>query len=298
MLSPNALQILDSLGVYERIRVKGYNFERSDFKNEAGETTGSYYFGHEEFYGYKGLWIYRQVLIDELKSTCKEQNIPVHYERKLTGVVSESEEDSVKFEFADGVMETAVLLIGADCIHSKVRRYINSTAGPIYSGTLAITSTVQKSALRFPPGVQYHLPTSISAKAGAFILAPQGIEGEELLSGTQRKFPERDREGWDQLSNAKGDLLAILRGDRPSWPDLVQSVLENIKEESISIWPFYVVPKLPNWASPGSRVIILGDAAHAIPPPRARASTKPSRTFTPSHCSSPNFPPKCRSKRR
>jgi 2-polyprenyl-6-methoxyphenol hydroxylase-like FAD-dependent oxidoreductase len=36
--------------------------------------------------------------------------------------------------------------------------------------------------------------------------------------------------------------------------------------DTLAIWPYYVVPKLETWYSHNKRVIILGDAAHAIPP--------------------------------
>ena len=72
MLSPNALRILDVLGVYKRIRGKRFNFETCVFKNYEGKTTDEYYFGLEKLYGYKALRIYRQVLIDELILMLKE----------------------------------------------------------------------------------------------------------------------------------------------------------------------------------------------------------------------------------
>jgi 2-polyprenyl-6-methoxyphenol hydroxylase-like FAD-dependent oxidoreductase len=39
MLSPNALRILDTLGLYERLYKKGYNFETIDYKNHNQVTT-------------------------------------------------------------------------------------------------------------------------------------------------------------------------------------------------------------------------------------------------------------------
>lgn len=265
MLSPNALRVLDSLGVYERIRSKGYNFESLAFKNENGETTGLYYFGHQKLYGYKALRIYRQVLVSELLMMMEERSISIKFEKKFSHVISESD-DGVAFQFADGSTEWTTLLIGADGIHSKVRRYVSPSAAPSYSGQLAITSAIERSKLRFPVGIDYPLPVSISAKPGAFILAPQDVDGGEVLVGTQRVFPERDRAGWDKLASAKSELMELFQFNMNEWPDIVQSALENIPRDGITIWPYYTVPRLEKWASDGKRVIILGDAAHAIPP--------------------------------
>lgn len=265
MLSPNALRVLDALGVYERIRSKGYNFEILTFKDEAGQTTDLYYFGHEKLYGYKALRVYRQVLVDELLEMVKERDIPIKYGQKFSQVLSESE-DGVTYEFADGSIESASLLIGADGIHSKVRRYIDPSAAPIYSGQLAITCAIPRSKLRIPAGVDYPLPATISGKNGAFVLAPQDVDGTELLAGTQRVFPERDRAGWEALASAKSELRDLFQIKMNEWPDIVRSALEDINPETISMWPFYLVPRLDQWASARGRVIILGDAAHAIPP--------------------------------
>jgi 2-polyprenyl-6-methoxyphenol hydroxylase-like FAD-dependent oxidoreductase len=46
----------------------------------------------------------------------------------------------------------------------------------------------------------------------------------------------------------------------------VQRAVTDITTDKINLWPFYIVPKLGMWSSRHSRVVILGDAAHAIPP--------------------------------
>jgi 2-polyprenyl-6-methoxyphenol hydroxylase-like FAD-dependent oxidoreductase len=265
MLSPNALRVLDSLGVYDRIKNKGYHFEVLYFTNENGETTGRYYFGHEELYGYKALRIYREVLIDELKLILEELQIPVIYGKKYSHVIEERD-DEVKFQFSDGTISTTSLLIGADGIHSKVRQHIAPEIEKKYSGAIGITSDIEKSKIRFPQNDSFPLPTSISAKAGAFVLAPQDVDGQEILIGTQRRYPEQDRKGWERLTADKAELGRLLRMNQTEWPDIVQSAMENVSEERINVWPFYVIPRLSTWSSPSKRIVILGDAAHAIPP--------------------------------
>lgn len=51
-----------------------------------------------------------------------------------------------------------------------------------------------------------------------------------------------------------------------SWNPMVQSAMDAVPLETLSIWSFYTVPKLSTWKSETSRVVIIGDAAHAIPP--------------------------------
>ncbi|KAI4125436.1 MAG: hypothetical protein LQ338_004239 [Usnochroma carphineum] len=276
MLSPNALRVLESLGVYERIRSKGYNFSDIAFKDEAENTTDRYPLGDEHRYGYQALRIYRQILLDELRSTVHACGIPVTYGKKFSHVLSENS-SQVSFEFTDGTSAVASLLVGTDGIHSTVRKYVSPSTSPLYSGVLAITCAVPRSALRFPPDKDYSiLPVGIHGAMGTFVLAPQDIDGSEVLAGTQKKYPEQTREEWDRLFSAKDELLALLSANRSAWPSLVQSALDAVPSETLSIWPYYTVAKLPSWASSSnhSRVLVLGDAAHAIPPTAGQGASQ------------------------
>ena len=262
-VSPNGLRILDRLGVYPKVKQRGFHFETLAFKNEAGETTDVYYFGSEKLYGYQAFRITRQLMIDEMKRMLSEQGIQVHHNMCFSQIVSETPEQ-VEIKFADGSTASASILIGSDGIYSSVRKYVVRSADPVYSGITAINGVIPRSRMRIPEG--YHLPATVMAEPGAFLLVPQEPDGLELLIGAQRRFPDRDKEGWKKLRDNKQELLNMLRESQQDWPDIVQSVLEEAPVEKMGIWPFYGIPKLEKWASTSNRVIIVGDAAHAIPP--------------------------------
>ena len=265
MLPPNALRILDVLGVYPRVREKGYVFEHLAFKDFKEETTEVYCLGNEKHYGYKALRTDRKVLLAELRTMMGEAEIPLLFDREFSHIISEDAQSGVTFAFTDGSVDKASFLVGADGLHSTVREYITSIK-PTYTGQIAVTGPMPIADIDFSLSANYELPVYIFAKPGLFIIVPQSVDGSKVLVGTQLPYPEQDSTGWKSLSAAKPALLRLLRKDMQAWPETVQSALRHVRQDSLTIWPYYIIPKLESWASPDERVIILGDAAHALPP--------------------------------
>jgi 2-polyprenyl-6-methoxyphenol hydroxylase-like FAD-dependent oxidoreductase len=124
---------------------------------------------------------------------------------------------------------------------------------------------VPTNQLKIPQG--YGLPVTImNGKHGSFTIAEQQPDGSEVLIGKQKRAAELDRAGWDALLNDKEWSVEYLREGREDFPEIVRNAVSHIPHDKINFWPFYVVPKLDSWVSDRRRVIILGDAAHAIPP--------------------------------
>ena len=265
ILSPNALQVLHKIGVFERIRSKSYEFQAVTYKNDHYETTDVFYHGDQKLYGYNAMRVSRQLVIEEMKLKLSERNTEVKYNTRFSHVISEFR-DSVTFAFKDGTTSSASVLIGADGIHSTVRKHMYPTVIPRYLGILGAAFGVPRSSIRLPKE-DFAFPVSISAKPGTLMLLPQRSDGSlvnivQIFPG----YPEQSREGWDALSTNTDEMVRLFQKDVHAWPDVIQSALENIIEDTLRVWPFYAIPKLEHWASDGKRVIITGDAAHAIPP--------------------------------
>jgi 2-polyprenyl-6-methoxyphenol hydroxylase-like FAD-dependent oxidoreductase len=139
MLSPNALRILDKLSVYKRVYEKGYHFDTLIFSDGDGNVQDVYYFGSKELYGYRAFRVIHRVMIDELKQMVAERHVPIHYNMQFKRVLSEME-DQVEFEFAGGSTASALILTGADGIHSTVRTYIVPSVRPVYSDSRLLTA--------------------------------------------------------------------------------------------------------------------------------------------------------------
>lgn len=262
MLAPNALRSLDAIGIYDRIKVKGYHFQTLTMNSNDHEYLDSYEMGGAAKYGYDGLRIYRQTILDELRAAVAEAGIEILYERRFTHVVSDDEK-GVTFALDDGSQKRVSLLFGVDGMHSTVRRHMAPNIEPEYQHVMAVICEIPRAPVVFPYA-NYPLPISVSGAAGAYVLAPQTPDGSELLGGIQHRTSSQiSRAELEALKVDKERLYQIMREGYDSWNDMVKSAIDNVKKDTLAVWEFHMVPNAEKWASETGRVVMLGDAAHA-----------------------------------
>jgi 2-polyprenyl-6-methoxyphenol hydroxylase-like FAD-dependent oxidoreductase len=163
------------------------------------------------------------------------------------GTVVAGLEDSV-VRLADGSEERADLIVGADGVHSLVRRSLWPDAAPRYAGYTAWRGVTE---FALEPGRL----TESWGSGERFGLVDLG-EGRTYWFAT-KNAPEGEG---DERGGRRQELVRRFGG----WHEPIRDVLEASDEETILRNDVYYLDPLPRWSK--DRVVLLGDAAHATTP--------------------------------
>lgn len=265
VLTPNGLHVLDTLGILGRIKSRCWQSEFRTYKNDKDETTRKTVIANEELYGYKNHRLYRRVLLKEMKTMLEELAIPIVYNAKYEGIVTETDHEVV-FRI-NGKEEQTSLLVGADGIYSSVRNYLSPYIVPEYTGVVGVLAHIDRSTVEWPYP-EYEKACTIQGKPGAFFMIPEVADGSEIMVGMQVNYPEQTRAEWEKLSKDKEKQCDFYRKGYDQWHATARSIIDSVcaHQETMYLWPFMRMPKLERWYSLAGRVVIVGDAAHAVPP--------------------------------
>jgi len=82
----------------------------------------------------------------------------------------------------------------------------------------------------------------------------------------ERKMSRAEAERLYHDKDAIRSMLTERFNADNGWCPLIDTICRTADPKTIFTWPFYVTPPLPTWSSESGRVLILGDAAHAMIP--------------------------------
>ena len=204
-------------------------------------------------------------LVDPDYEILDEEDDAGEAERLHTGrrLVSFSETcDGVAMEFDNGAKARADVLIGADGIHSTVRRILFGAEAPRFTGVTAYRGLIPAERVA---ALGVEVTTQVWMGPGSHLVA-YFVAGKRLLNFVANV--ERDEwtgESWSERGNPDDLRAAFAR-----WDPHLRAILDGVDETFI--WGIFDRAPLPQWST--GRVTLLGDACHPMQPHMAQGAAQ------------------------
>lgn len=256
-VAPNGLDALDAIDALPVAKAEGFAHRRNVLRGSSGTVLGDIGVGRPLADGTPSLTMKRTRFARRLADEAIRRGIPVDGGRRLTTARRDGE--GVIATFGDGSTETADLLIGADGIHSAVRRLIDPGApdgryvgltnfGGITSSRDVTLADLEPETWQFVFGRRAFFGAQQAPNGDVvwFVNAPRdAISREERASTTD--------ETWQRW------LVSLFEDDR--WPaaDLIRTGRLELAGDNT-----FDLGHVPTWHR--DRMVIIGDAAHAPAP--------------------------------
>ena len=256
-VAPNGLDALAAIDALTVAKQEGFAHRRNVLRGGSGTVLGDIGVGRPLADGTTSLTMKRTRLARRLVDEAIRRGIRVDGGRRLTGATRDG--DSVVATFDDGSTETVDLLIGADGIHSVVRRLIDANApdgryvGLTNFGGITPAGRVQLPDLEpetwqfvFGRRAFFGAQQAPNGDVVWFVNAPRGPISREERATTSD-------DAWQRW------LVTLFEDDR--WPaaDLIRAGRLELAGDNT-----YDLGHVPTWHR--DRMVIIGDAAHAPAP--------------------------------
>lgn len=253
-LRVNGIDALRTLGIGHILDGRGFPTPVMRFRSGTGKLLGHGSTGAPLPDGTVSITLRRADLYRALRDEAERRGIPIEHGRRLAD--ARPGPDGVRAEFTDGSTATGDILVGADGVHSRVRRVIDPSAGPRYLRVLDIGGYAPPQELDIAPG-EYEMVFGKRAFFG-YAVAPDGAVWW-FANPPQRTEPARGELAKITTEQWRARLLELFAHDRTPACAIIGST-----PGELSGWATYDLPSVRRWHR--DRMIVIGDAAHATSP--------------------------------
>ena len=275
-LQPNATKILEKWGLGPLLERKGGMPDRG-FKmfSTDGTLKASIPFS-KETYGADRVLYHRVDLLDALKeaaTTPEGAGEPAEIILSSRVIECDTSNGSVKLE--DGTSFSGDLIVGADGIHSKLRKYVTgSDTGAVPTGTSAYRIIVPTSQLIANPEISSFIDlkapwtSMIMGHDRRVVMGP--CRAGDLFSMVCLVPDEfmNEKSAIDSWTS-EGSTEKLLQSFE-SFPEWLKAIFR--AAPSLGLWQLRDIQPLKNWEK--DRVILVGDAAHAMLPTQGQGASQ------------------------
>ncbi|MBT2704470.1 FAD-dependent monooxygenase [Chryseobacterium sp. ISL-80] len=250
VLAANAIKVLEKLGVANQVRQAGSPVKKAEIRTSDGKLIVNMPVHKQaERYGTYSYLIYRPELQRILYEKLKPDTVV--FGKKFSGI--EQDRKKVTSFFEDGEMNTSDLLIGADGVHSRVRKEIVEDSPLRYSGFTAFRGISYFADERFPEEL-----------GGGFEAWGRGKRFGFSHLGKGRVF-------WFAAVNMPEGTLTALANKKKTvlhhfhwWWGPIEAVIDSTADSKILVHEIFDRKPVDSWHK--GRAVLLGDAAHPMLP--------------------------------
>lgn len=238
----NGLYVLDALGLMSQLAQRGVRLERARMRDERGRTLQDIV-----LQGSSTIWSFpRQALIEELHRTAGESGVEI-----VTAHAVESADPTGELHLADGTRTRGTLVVGSDGHRSRVRDSLGLTETFRYLNTTSTRYLLAGREFAAEPMTTEHW-----SGARRVALAACGPNHTYVYMAC----PARDTRGGAQPLDVDSWTA--------SFPHL-RPVFETLARHE-PVQALYSFVRCQAWSK--GRVVLLGDAAHAMAPTLGQAA--------------------------
>jgi 2-polyprenyl-6-methoxyphenol hydroxylase-like FAD-dependent oxidoreductase len=253
----NGMDALRAVDLAEPVERMGYPVDDISFVNGKGRSLGRMPMAARRPDGQVSVMMPRADLYRALADQAVAHDVTVEYGKDFVG--AEYTSDGVLAHFADGTSAEGDFLVGADGIHSLVRRTIDpNAAAPRYVPVLNTGGYIPGFSVDAPDrefvmqfGTRCFFAWMKTPDGGTVWFANPPMK-DEPARGVLSGMSDADWRDW---------LRELMRGDVGPAAAILDAA-----PAPLTGWTTYDMPVVKNWHDGRGRMVIIGDAAHATSP--------------------------------
>jgi salicylate hydroxylase len=250
-VSSQAIKALRAIGVGEKTAAVGNVSQGIQTRNMHTGEPLEFREPAAARYGAPHCFFHRADLLNALASGIESAHI--HLGQRLTGI--EERQSGVTLTFANGTTRRADIVIGADCIHSVVRRTLYGEDHPVYTGQMVWRALLKGSDVS--PEITEPTGNNQWLGEGRHLMSYY-LRGREVINVvTQQDTDQWVEEGWS-IAGDPDQMRASFPNPEPKLKTLLSLVTHCSK------WGLFTRPLTDSWGR--GRIQLIGDAAHAMLP--------------------------------